>query len=159
MRTSHVRLLGASLLAAAITLAMAGCAKHTNNDTRSATQGLPDTRQSLEANEWVLDGSASQPPINSTTPVTLEFRGKKLSGQSPCNTYNAGFTLKDHDLEIGPIMSTKMACENETNSAAEQAYFSAIEASKSVDTTDRDQLVITTAEGKLVFKVSKRAAE
>jgi heat shock protein HslJ len=50
-----------------------------------------------------------------------------LSGSGGCNTFNAGYTVEGADgLTIGPIASTRMACEQEIMDA-EAAYFAALE--------------------------------
>lgn len=145
----------ASLIAVATTLS--ACSSSTENDSKAATQGLPDTLQSLEANPWVLDGEASEPPVKSSQIITVGFDKDLISGHGGCNSYRGEFKVKDHDLSVGPLSATRMACEKAEDTAAETAFLQALESAKSVDTTDRTRLVITTTAGKLVFKAHEES--
>ncbi len=120
----------AARLLASLTLVVAivvgACASPTEEDSLSATYGLPDLAQSLEANPWVLDAAGSTPPIDTDAAVTLSFDGERLSGRAPCNTYGAEYAVDEDRIDIGPIASTRMACD-EATSAAERAYFEALE--------------------------------
>lgn len=158
-RSSHRRAVALAVTLAMATLAAVGCGSPTDNDTRSATQGLPDTRQSLEASIWALDGAASTPPIESRQLITLEFDGNHVSGQGGCNSYGGSFELNDHDIEIRGLASTERACADEADTAAEQAFFGALNGARSVDTGDRDRLVVKTTGGELVFRAHQRAGE
>jgi heat shock protein HslJ len=138
--THHVRLL-ATL---GLTFALAGLASAcswTENDTRSATAGLPDVRQALESETWVLDAARSSLEPAPSTEVTLEVDGGSLSGAGPCNRYFAGADLDDHTLTVDALGSTQMACEAATMEA-EAAYLDALEGQHTVDVTDRDRLVL-----------------
>lgn len=150
----------AVVLCGASMVAFAACATPDENDTRSATAGLPDTVQALEANEWTLDGGGSSPVIESSSPVTLWFGDDGLFGDGPCNTYRAGFSVDEDDdaIEIDPIAATLRGCE-EGPAAAELRYFTALESVDSVDATDRDRLVLSGSDVELVFDVGRRAGE
>lgn len=73
-----------------------------------------------------------------TEKVTAEFGADgNLTGSGGCNTYTATYETSDPDgLKIGPVASTKMACEDEA-STVEQQYFAALEnvATYSIDGT------------------------
>jgi heat shock protein HslJ len=127
---------------AAATLVLAACSSPTEEDTLSATQGLPDTTQALEAHTWVLDRSASTPAIDGTATVTLAFDAGGASGQAPCNTYRGPFTADGDDIDIGPLATTQIGCDDAT-AAAEHAYLSALEAVDQVDVTDPTEVVLT----------------
>ncbi len=140
-RTTRQRLaLGGLALAAA--LLVASCASPTDNDTRSATAGLPDTLQSLQAQTWVLDTAETTPAIRTTATVTLSFEDERLFGQGPCNTYTARFSVEgDHGLDIGLIASTLKGCDAAT-AKAEAAYLKALAAVDQADTVDPKRLVL-----------------
>ncbi len=73
-----------------------------------------------------------------TEKVTAEFGADgNLTGSGGCNTYTATYETSDPDgLKIGPVASTKMACEDDANTV-EQQYFAALEnvATYSIDGT------------------------
>lgn len=140
-------------VAALVATVSAACATPTENDTRSATQGLPDVAQALAASTWVLDPASSTPAIRTDETVTLSFeeRGSSeagtVNGQAPCNTYRGPFRLDGdgaagNGIEIGPLATTKMACDEGTGTA-EAAYLKALEAVDTADVTDRTRLVLT----------------
>jgi heat shock protein HslJ len=139
LRSARVRL--ALGLVVALGLGAAACS-WTDNDTRSATQGLPNVQQALEAERWVLDPTESSLDPAPTSEVTLEFTGEGLSGAGPCNQYFGGYTLDDHTLTVDAIGATLRGCD-EPVMAAEAAYFAALEGEHTVDVTDRDRLVLT----------------
>ena len=135
----RLALLGLGLAAATVA---ASCASPTDNNTRSATAGLPDTLQSLEAETWVLDTADTTPTIRTDATITLSFDEDRLSGQGPCNAYHAAFDIEgDDELEIGPIAATQRACDADLTKA-EAAYFAALEEVDEADTTDPARLVL-----------------
>ena len=123
---------------------LAGACSPTNNDTRSATQGLPDVLQQLTAHVWILDPGDSSPRPARRGPRRLAFsRAPQLSGQGPCNTYHAGFTIDDDTLKVGhDRRDTTRACGDQAD-RAEQEYLAALRLVRDVDATDRDRLVLT----------------
>jgi heat shock protein HslJ len=141
MALHSARMVMALGLVVALGLGAAACS-WTDNDTRSATQGLPNVQQALEAERWVLDPSESSLDPAPTSEVTLEFTGEGLSGAGPCNQYFGGYTLDDHTLTIEAVGATLRGCD-EPVMAAEDAYFAALEGEHTVDVTDRDRLVLT----------------
>ena len=71
------------------------------------------------------DGAVFTVPA-AVTPL-LAFDGGNLTGNAGCNTFNSTYTITGDAIEIGPIMSTKMACE-EPMSTVEGAYLAALDA-------------------------------
>jgi hypothetical protein len=62
---------------------------------------------------WIYAGGTdSSGELSSDAEITLVISGKGIAGQSACNNYTAKFTGDPTDLKIGPIASTKRACEN-----------------------------------------------
>jgi heat shock protein HslJ len=133
----------AAFLAALLALLfVAGCS-WTENDTKVATYGLPDLRQSLMAEEWVLDAAASSVDGAGDAEVTLSFAEDTLGGAGPCNSYFGDWSPDDGSIEVGPLGSTLRACEDQGRMDAETAYLAALEGTLDVDDTDRDRLVLT----------------
>jgi heat shock protein HslJ len=128
-------------LLATIGFGVASCS-WTENDTRSATAGLPDLTQSLMAHTWVLEPARSSIGDVGSADVTLEFTADSLGGTGPCNNYFGSYATDDDTIEVGPIGTTLRACE-EPATGAETAYLAALENTLTVDATDRDRLVLT----------------
>lgn len=71
-----------------------------------------------EGTTWYLIGGSALPPA-----ATLIFDADTLSGKAPVNSYSAPYTATSTgDLEIGEIISTKMA-GSEADMATETAFF------------------------------------
>jgi heat shock protein HslJ len=130
------------VLSVVIGLGAAACS-WTENDTKASTYGLPDLRQSLMAEEWVLDAGASSIEGVEGVEVTLSFAEDTLGGAGPCNSYFGDYTVDDGSIEVGPIGSTLRACAEQELMDAEAAYLAALEGTHDVDDTDRDRLVLT----------------
>ena len=61
--------------------------------------------------------------------VTLVFDATTVSGNAGCNGFSGGWTQDGDTLAIGPLMSTKMACEPAEVMARETAIMADLEAS------------------------------
>lgn len=125
----------AVVLAAAVWFAVS--ADWTDEDTRSATAGLPDLGQELAAHQWLLDASASSPTPRSPNPVTLVFDDDSVSGRGPCNVYRGDLSVDDDagEITISRIAATQRACDAEAE-RAEEAYFATLRRVRSVDLDD-----------------------
>jgi len=81
--------------------------------------------------------------------ATIQFpKEGQVTGQAPCNRYNAVQTLPYPWLEIGPIASTRMACPD---LAEESTFFEALDAMTLAEATG-STLILSTTEGReMVF--------
>lgn len=71
--------------------------------------------------------------------VSFSKEESRISGNGGCNTYSGPFTLSENaSIEIGPVMSTKMACMNGGN--GESVYFKALDEVNKIKTT-KDKVV------------------
>jgi heat shock protein HslJ len=144
-----------AVLVAALAVMAAGCS-WTENDTRSATQGLPDVGQALRAQEWVLDPGESSLTATAEAPITLVFdTDDALSGSAPCNSYTGNWSVDDHTLDVGPLATTFRTCGDQADTA-EAEYLAALEGTHTVDVTDRDRLVLTRAGQHLEYTKAER---
>jgi hypothetical protein len=146
MRSTSGRGLG--LFVCVLALALASACSWTENDTRSATAGLPDVHQSLRAETWQLDPAASglDPVLGN---VRLSFNGTQAGGFSNCVAYGgAEVQVDDHTLVIGEPIIDVTECDAATQAALE-VYFDALVGTHEVDVTDRDRLVLTRDDGSL----------
>lgn len=63
---------------------------------------------------WILTEIGGK-AVTSKTEIYVHFiDGSKVEGFSGCNTFNGKYTTDGADIEIGPLVSTKMTCEEQT---------------------------------------------
>jgi heat shock protein HslJ len=141
----------AAMLAIALVLAgSAACASPTDDDTRSATAGMPNLEQSLVAQHWRLDRRDSSVSHEFDRVVTLEFHDDGVvSGRAPCNEYHGRYTtdLDDWTVSITALAVTKRACAGSTM-RAEREYLHALSLVRDVEFSDRYlQVVIDNSTG------------
>jgi heat shock protein HslJ len=83
--------------------------------SRSATAGLPTTREAIEAHDWVLDRADSSLTVRDRSPVTLTVHVDRVSGLAPCNSYRGDFSLDDlGNADISHLALTKKLCSDRT---------------------------------------------
>jgi heat shock protein HslJ len=91
----------------------------------------------LEGN-WIVTGynngkQAVTSPMSGTS-LTATFTADAVSGSSGCNTYNGTYTLDGDALKIGPLATTRMACDPAIMDQ-ETLYLAALAASTTVEQT------------------------
>ncbi len=70
----------------------------------------------LEGTSWVLnsynDGQGALVTVLEGTEISVDFsEGGQLSGYAGCNNYNASYETEGINLTIGPVVTTRMACD------------------------------------------------
>jgi heat shock protein HslJ len=90
----------------------------------------------IEGVQWEVTGynngrQAVVGPI-ARTRLTLEFRDGQVSGDSGCNRFHGPFTVAGDALAIGPLATTRMACDDETM-VQEQQLLAALESAATWD--------------------------
>ncbi|MCU0304424.1 MAG: META domain-containing protein [Thermoanaerobaculales bacterium] len=103
----------------------------------------------LEGVRWEVTGynngrQAVVGPITGSR-LTLEFQDGRVSGDSGCNRFHGSFTVDGNGLTIGPLATTRMACDDETM-AQEQQFLAAIASAATWDLV-RGSLDIHRADG------------
>ena len=79
-----------------------------SGETSGATLGAIE----LVGTSWTLVDIDGIVPANAGRGVTLEFRADgRAGGTAGCNTYNGSYTVDGAGISFGPLISTKMACE------------------------------------------------
>ncbi|MBK7919953.1 MAG: META domain-containing protein [Chloroflexi bacterium] len=68
---------------------------------------------------------AEQPVLEGTT-ITAVFGETEVTGSAGCNTYSGAMTAVSDFFTVGPIITTRMACE-EATMQQEHAYLAALE--------------------------------
>ena len=102
---------------AAVVATVAACSGGAATPAPSASAAASASAGALELDgtSWLLtdyispDGAVFTVPA-AVTPL-LAFDGGNLTGNAGCNTFSSTYTVTGDVIEIGPIMSTKMACE------------------------------------------------
>ncbi len=126
--THAIRRLGLrpAALVALVTLAVAACGGGASPSPSPALGSPPPAGGAappLEGTRWVLpDGDV--PGLPAGVVVDAVFDGGRLSGQGPCNAYDADYTLDGERLALGPIASTKKSCGDLDR--AEEAFLGAL---------------------------------
>lgn len=70
-----------------------------------------EAQQLLGGAPWTVTEIAGESPVDGAL-VTLDFgEDGRIAGNGPCNTYSATFRLTGEGLSMGPVISTKKACE------------------------------------------------
>jgi heat shock protein HslJ len=101
----------------------------------------------LEGRPWVWLTPGDQPaPAQS---VTIFFADGSLTGQAPCNSYSATYVVSDSQLTLGPVVSTKMACDD---LAIETAYFSLLATVTGWSVDASGDLILSDASGTEVLR-------
>lgn len=84
----------------------------------------------LEQTEWQLSGIITKDAISSPvadSTVTMTIADGQLTGKA-CNTFRGQVMIDGQNFKAGPLMSTKMACANEDETAQETTVLRALEA-------------------------------
>ena len=85
---------------------------------------------------------------NGTTVTAIFGADEKLSGNAGCNTYNGTYTTDGDKITIGPLATTRMACEQAVMDQ-EQAYLIALSKAATY-TLGKDSLELRDADGALL---------
>ena len=67
---------------------------------------------------WVLDPASLGVPVPVGKRITASFSADNVSGNSGCNIYSAAYRTGDGNaIKVGPIITTKIACDPVSNRA------------------------------------------
>jgi heat shock protein HslJ len=129
---------------------LAGCGGYTTGAGEAVVAVA--TPQQLAAHEWLLNRSASTLTSTDTHPVTLVFTGDgRFSGTAPCNAYGGSSTLEKGTLTIGGVGQTQGLCLPQAVDHAETEYVAALTGTHTVDTSDRNRLVLKNGRNALSY--------
>jgi len=96
---------------------------------------------------WVLVGygdAANPAVVEAGTVITAVFtRDSTVAGSGGCNNYSGGYEADDNgNLSVGPLATTRMACEPEAMDQ-ENAYLAALQGAQSYTINEEGRLEIT----------------
>ena len=110
----------------------------------------------LEGTVWQLEtfitGETARSTLAGTT-ITAVFADGKVGGSAGCNQYSASYTLAGETLEVGEIITTKIACDAAIM-AEEEEFLSALRQATSLAISGR-QLEVAHPGGALVFRAGE----
>jgi heat shock protein HslJ/uncharacterized membrane protein len=86
------------------------------------------------------------------TRLTVKFQGGKVSGSSGCNRFRGAFTAEGSALNIGPLATTRKACEDAVMTQ-ERDFLRALESATTWDLV-RGMLDVHRADGERVLTAS-----
>ncbi len=108
----------------------------------------------LQGNIWVLSQyRGTDGEMVDTLPdqqVTAEFDGENLSGSAGCNSYSGPYTVDGSTMTLGPMISTMMACAQQSVMDQEAAFTGQLDQVVSYDIVD-DQLQLSNADGEVIL--------
>ncbi len=141
------KLVALAAIAAIGAVAIGGCGKSDASD--SAGNANPETMQG----SWVLEsGKGPHGPVDPVEGSPVEFvvddQGQ-ASGTAGCNGFGGPIKVEEGRLEIGPLASTLMACD-EALMQAESAYLAALEDVSSGEVSG-DKMTLTGTDTELKF--------
>ena len=88
----------------------------------------------IEARVWRLTSLGLQPvrvPSGGADPQRdpqVQFDGTRVSGSGGCNRLTGEYRRTGHDLKIGPLAATRMACTDPDRGAVETGFVGALQA-------------------------------
>jgi len=123
-----------------------------------ALDGVADTAQNALAVVGLsgsLNGTRWASPDSDTAFVA--FDAGTISGNGGCNSFTGSYEAgEDGALTVGPLASTKMACESEIMTA--ETVFLAALGSASAYSVDGDTMILTDASGNQLVALNRAAA-
>jgi len=96
---------------------------------------------------WKVITFAGQTPL-ADHPITFEFDNEgNIAGDGSCNRFGGACQIDGDKIEVGPLRSTRRACEPEV--MQQEHKFLALLAAATTWSLDGDNLVLTTPDGEI----------
>jgi heat shock protein HslJ len=117
-------------------------------ETNKASVALPGSA-------WQVTTLAGQTPL-ADHPITFEFDNEgNIAGDGSCNRFGGSCKIEGDKIEVGPLRSTRRACEPEI--MQQEQKFLALLAAATAWSIDGDDLVLTAPDGEI--RASRTAAQ
>lgn len=142
-----------------VLLALAGCASmdpHVQEAKRLVRGDEPVITGTLEGGVWLVEDVNGGGVIDNAR-LDASFADGKLSGRAGCNRYNGGWKQDGATIDIGPLMSTRMACAPALM-MLEQKFLAVLEAATSVSFDATGAAFLKAPDGRLV-KLRREAGQ
>ena len=102
---------------------------------------------SLPATAWSVTSFAETAPL-ADHPITFEFDAEgNIAGHASCNRFGGTCQIDGDKIEIGPLRSTRRACEPDI--MQQERKFLAVLAAIAAWSIEGDELVLTGSEGQI----------
>ena len=109
----------------------------------------------LPGSAWQVTTFAGQVPLTDH-PITVEFGTEgNIAGDASCNRFGGTCTIEGKTIKVGPLRSTRRACEPEV--MQQEHKFLALLGAITTWSLEGDDLVLTAPEG--AIKAKRQAAE
>jgi heat shock protein HslJ len=134
-----------------VLLAIAGCASVDPQvqEAKRLVQGRePVVAGTLEGGVWLVEDVNGGGVIDNAR-LDASFADGKVSGRSGCNRFNGGWQQDGATINLGPLMSTRMACAPALM-ALEQKFLAVLEAATLVSFDASGAAVLKAPDGRLV---------
>lgn len=101
-----------------------------------------------------LTGSEWGPESGGMPERYIQFKESDVAGYGGCNRFAGRYTFDGSSIRIGPLVSTKMACEPEVMDA-EQAWFRMLESAQKAEATLKT-LVLKDQNNKIIATLQRK---
>jgi putative lipoprotein len=109
-------------------------------ETNKASVALPGSA-------WQVTTFAGQTPL-ADHPITFEFDNEgNIAGDGSCNRFGGSCKIEGDKIEVGPLRSTRRACEPEV--MQQEHKFLALLGAVTTWSLEGDELVITAPDGEI----------
>jgi len=117
--------------------------------TASAALAMETNKQTatLPGSAWLVKTFAGQTPVADHA-ITFEFDNEgNIAGDGSCNRFGGSCKIEGDKIEVGPLRSTRRACEPEV--MQQEHKFLALLGAAATWAMDGDELVLTAPEGEI----------
>ena len=119
-------------------------------ETNQPTAALPGSA-------WQVTTFAGQSPL-ADHPITFEFDTEgNITGDASCNRFGGSCAIDGDKIEVGPLRSTRRACEPEV--MQQEQRFLALLGAATAWSMDGEELVLTAPDGEIKAKRQTASAE
>ena len=101
----------------------------------------PQAAISLVGTPWNVvsynNGNEATVSLIADSTITLQFAAEgNLTGNATCNDYNGSYTTDGDAVSVGPLATTRMACQSDELNAQETQYLAALQNAATYDITN-----------------------
>jgi heat shock protein HslJ len=117
--------------------------------TVSAALAMETNKQTatLPGSAWQVKTFAGQPPL-ADHPITFDFDNEgNIAGDGSCNRFGGSCKIEGDKIEVGPLRSTRRACEPDI--MQQEHKFLALLGAATTWAMDGDEIILTAPEGEI----------
>jgi heat shock protein HslJ len=117
--------------------------------TASAALAMETNKQTatLPGSAWQVKTFAGQTPL-ADHPITFEFDNEgNIAGDGSCNRFGGSCKIEGDKIEVGPLRSTRRACEPDI--MQQEHRFLALLGAATTWAMDGDEIILTAREGEI----------